>query len=269
MRTSLPCHRISVWFGGPQHRVRLRGPRAQGLAGVTCSAHAGGVSAELLWTLIPLAAVIALSPIHLIPAVLMIFSPRAGASSAGYVAAWVAGLLLLTSSCAAVAVVADHSGLVGADGAFAATGGPVSPSTAKVILGVLLVLVGLRRWLRRQGHGGPPRWVTSLASLNPRGAAKVGLLLSLANPKVMLMAGAAGLAIGAGAGIGHGSVALFVALASVTVVLPLLGYLVWGERFKAPLARVRDQLLDNHAGAMAVMIGALGLIVMVEGLAGL
>lgn len=41
------------------------------------------------------------------------------------------------------------------------------------------------------------------------------------------------------------------------------------ERFKAPLARVRDQLLDNHAGAMAVMIGALGLIVMVEGLAGL
>ena len=94
------------------------------------------MSAELLWTLIPLAAVIALSPIHPIPAVLMIFSPRAGASSAGYVAAWVAGLLLLTLPCAAVAVVADHSGL-GSRRRLRRDRGPVSPSTAKVILGVL------------------------------------------------------------------------------------------------------------------------------------
>ena len=242
-------------------------PQAQGLAGVTGSAHAGGVSAELLWTLIPLAAVIALSPIHLIPAVLMIFSPRAGASSAGYVAAWVAGLLLLTSACVAVAVLAGHSGLVGTDGAFTPRPRPVTPSTAKVILGVLLVLVGLRRWLRRQGHGGPPRWVTSLASLNPRERRRWGCCCRW-RIESDADGGAAGLAIRAGAGMGHGSVALFVALASVTVVLPPL-VTWWGERFKVPLARVRDQLLDNHATAMAVMIGALGVIVMVEGLAGL
>lgn len=217
-----------------------------------------------------MAVVIALSPVHLIPAVMVVFSPRAGASSAGFVAGWVGGLLLVTSIGVALALGLDGVGAL-------ADGGQDWQSTAKVIVGALLTLAGLRRWITRASHGDPPRWVGSLGAVTPRGAVKLGLLLSLVNPKVLLVAGAAGAAIGSAAvvgevaagGLGNGAVALFVTLASVTVVLPMLGYLVWGERFKVPLAVVRDQLLGNHAVAMAVMIGGLGVVVLAEGLLGL
>lgn len=226
------------------------------------------MAGELSWSLLPLAVLIALSPIHLIPAVMVVLGPRAGASSAAYVTAWVAGLLLVTTASVVVALV------IGLRGGVVLAAGHEWQATAKVVVGALLMLAGLRRWFTRAGHGDPPRWLGSLGAVTPRGAVKLGLLLSLANPKVLLVATAAGATIGSAAaaggeavgGLGDGAVALFVVVASATVVLPMLGHLIVGEGFNGRLAKVRDQLLGNHAAAMAVMFTGLGAVVLVEGL---
>ncbi|MDQ1248618.1 MAG: hypothetical protein QG597_2991 [Actinomycetota bacterium] len=174
------------------------------------------MAGELSWSLLPLAVLIALSPIHLIPAVMVVLGPRAGASSAAYVTAWVAGLLLVTTASVVVALVIGLRG------------------------GVVLAA----------GH----EW---------QATAKVLLVATAAGATIGSAAAAGGEAVG---GLGDGAVALFVVVASATVVLPMLGHLIVGEGFNGRLAKVRDQLLGNHAAAMAVMFTGLGAVVLVEGL---
>jgi cadmium resistance protein CadD (predicted permease) len=89
---------------------------------------------------------------------------------------------------------------------------------------------------------------------------------------VLLLAAAAGLGLGS-AGLPPGEVvvgALVTALvASVTVILPLVAYLVLGQRAMPPLTRARDWLERNNAVVMAVVFAVLGVVVLLEGLTGL
>lgn len=70
-----------------------------------------------------------------------------------------------------------------------------------------------------------PRWIKSLSKLTPIRAAGAGLALTVANPKVLFICAAAGLAI-ATAGLGRAdawlALAWYVAVAGSTVAIPIL-----------------------------------------------
>jgi hypothetical protein len=64
-------------------------------------------------------------------------------------------------------------------------------------------------------------------------------------------------------------VALFTAIASTTVALPMLAYAIGGDRVLAPLGRARDWLDAHNAAVMAGVLVVIGGVLLVRGLTGL
>lgn len=215
---------------------------------------------EVLGEVVPLAIAVAASPFPIIPAVLLLFTPRARAGSLGLILGWLGGVLLAAGAFVLLATAIER------------TDEPPSwASWVRIGLGLLLIALGVRKWLTRNRKGDEPAWMQSIEGLTPRTAARLGFLLSAANPKVLMLTAAAGLAIGsAGLPTTEVLVGLFVftAIAASTVTLPLLLYTVFGERILVPLGRVRQWLQDNNAAVMAVVVVLIGGYLTAKGLAG-
>lgn len=206
-----------------------------------------------------LALVIALSPFTLIPALFMQFAPRVHAAGGAFLAGWVVGVSVPVSVCVALTPLVQRL-----------EGGHTWTAWVRIALGTLLVLLGLRQWLVRHGKAAPA-WMRLLSDATPARALRLGLLLSLLNPKVFLLSAAAGIAVATAdpsPGSAVAAVALFVGCAASTVVLPVLLRLGLGKRVVGPLARARALLERNAAAVMAVVIAAIGVLVLAEGLAG-
>ncbi len=211
--------------------------------------------------LVPIAVVIAASPFPVIPAILLVLTPRATANAGAFLGGWATGILAGTAAFIALAAVVE-----GFDEP------PTWASWARVALGAALVVLGVRQWLSRGDTGEAPAWMRSLDESTPGSAARLGVLLSAANPKILLLTAAAGLTI-ADAGLSPSAVALTVLLfalaGSVTVALPLLLYVVLGERATVPLRRVEEWLEAHNATVMAVVIVAIGAVLLAKGIGGL
>ncbi|MEU3298963.1 GAP family protein [Streptomyces sp. NPDC006678] len=203
------------------------------------------------------ALVIAVSPFTLIPALFMQFTPRPRATSSAFLAGWVIGIVVPAGACAALASVVQRP-----------SDGHTWVAWARVGVGTFLILLGLRQWLTR--HGRPaPGWMRLLADASPSKAFRLGMLLSVANPKILLLSAAAGLAIGSAASSTTSAVVPFVVFtvcAASTVALPVVLQAVLGERVLAPLTTARGWLEKQAAGVMAVVIAAIGVLVLCEGL---
>ena len=145
-------------------------------------------------------------------------------------------------------------------------------SWARLLIGVALVVLGLSRWRERHELHDTPAWMAALNEATPGSAVRLGVLLSAANPKVLLLAAAGGVVIGS-AGLSTTetlvSVTAFTAIAAVTVALPVLLFIVLGERILVPLGRARDWLDANNAAVMAAVITVIGVLLAYKGYSGL
>ena len=190
--------------------------------GATVCGVTGSWSSELT-ALVPLALVIALSPITVIPAVLVLQAPRPRPSSLAFLGGWVLGLAALTALCVAA------SGLLGG----LHKSPPAWASWLRVVLGSALILFGIYRWLTRHGHTESPGWMRSFATITPARAAITAAALVVIRPDVLLICVPAGLAIG-GSGLGVAgdwiAAAFFVAIAASSVAIPILAYAAAGHR---------------------------------------
>lgn len=219
-----------------------------------------GVGAVLV-DVLPIALGIAASPFPIIPAILLLFTARAKATSSSFLLGWVVGISVATG---AFVLLAEVLGTRDQPAAWA--------SWARIALGAVLVVLGVRQWLSRGAKESAPRWMQSIADATPGTALRLGLVLSAANPKILLLAAAGGLAIGSSELDARGvalAVALFTAVAASTVAIPVLLYLVRGERILGPLGVARDWLQANNAAVMAVVIVVIGVLLLVKGLGAL
>ena len=216
--------------------------------------------AEVLTEVLALGIAVAASPFPIIPAILLLFTPRARATSFGFVAGWVIGVLVATGVFIALAAIVEL-----------ANEPPTWASWTRIVIGAALLALGVRRWLTRGRQQEAPAWMQSVDRLTPPTALRLGLLLSAANPKVLLLTAAAGLSIGAADLTSTQTVittVVFTLVAAISVVLPVLLYLVAGERILGPLGSVRSWLQDNNAAVMAVVILVIGALLLVKGLQG-
>jgi threonine/homoserine/homoserine lactone efflux protein len=209
--------------------------------------------------ILPLALGVAISPIPIIAAILMLFSPRAAGTSSGFLAGWILGIVAATGICTALAG--------------SLTGGQTSAGTSwtKVGLGVLLLAVGARQWRGRGGEHATPKWMTAIDSITPVKAFGLGFLLAAVNPKNLLMAIAAGVVIGS-AGLSTGDevivVAVFTVIAASTVAVPVIAYLFAADRMRGPLDRLKSRLLENNTTVMSVLILVIGVVLIGKGIGG-
>lgn len=210
---------------------------------------------------VPLAIAIAASPFTIIPAILLLFTPRARATSLAFLAAWVVAL---------AAGVTVFVLLAGKIQGFEET--PTWVAWTRIVLGGALVVFGVRQWLTRHQPKPPPAWMHRIETATPRTAVRLALLLAYANPKVLLLTAAAGLSIGA-AELGSRdtavAIAVFTAVAAISVAVPVILYAILGERMLGPLTRVRDWLERNNAVVMSIVITLIGVMVLAEGVGGL
>ena len=214
---------------------------------------------SVLTKLIPLGLVIALSPITVIPAVLVLHAPRPRPASVAFLTGWVLGLIALT------AAFVGASDLLGG----LQQTPPHWASWVRVVLGSALIAFGIYTWLTRQRHRDTPGWLRSFSKLSPVRAAVTGAALVAIRPEVLIMCAAAGLAIGTG-GLSTAAVwisgLVFVIVSASTVAVPILGFLAAGDRLDDTLERVKVWMEENHAAMMAVILVVIGLIVLYNGI---
>lgn len=213
--------------------------------------------------ILPLAIGVAISPIPIIAAVLMLLSPRAKSTGVGFAAGWVVGILVVVVIFTLLASIIPQGD--------ADDPKPIS-GTIKIILGVLLLLLAIRQWRSRPAAGeepGMPKWMGAIDSMTAIRGFVLGLLLSGPNPKNLLMGVGAGVAIGStGLTVGESIVVIVVytVLAALTVLVPVIAYLVASERMAGPLGVLRTWLVHNNATVMAVLLLVIGVVVIGKGL---
>jgi threonine/homoserine/homoserine lactone efflux protein len=219
----------------------------------------GGVIGEIL----PLALGVAISPIPIIAAILMLLSPKAKGTSVGFLVGWIAGIVV-----ASVAFTLLSAVLPGND---ADASNPVQ-GTMKLVLGVLLILLAARQWRGRpRGQGEPelPKWMSAIDTLTPVKGAGLGFLLSALNPKNLIMAAGAGITIG-GSDLGNGQtvvvIVVFTVIAASTVAVPVIAYLAAAGRMAQPLEELREWLVRENAVVMAILLLVIGVVMIGKGI---
>jgi len=218
---------------------------------------------SVIGDLLPLAIGIAISPLSIIAAILMILSPRAHLISVPFLVGWIVGVGVTT----AVFIVVGS------------TASPGDPNESKPVTGVILLLLGgtmlylaWRQWRGRPRAGEPaerPGWMNAIDHMSAARAFGFSILLSALTLKNVMYEASAGVVIG-NADLSLGSklivLAIFVVLASVTVGGPIIAYSVAPDRFAAPLESVRRWLEANNATIMTIVLFLIGVDVVGKGL---
>jgi threonine/homoserine/homoserine lactone efflux protein len=219
-----------------------------------------GSWAAVLGQLIPLALVVAMSPLTIIPAiVLLLQSDRARPTGLTFMSGWLLGLAATTAVFVQLPRLLDGLNRPA----------PTWAAWVRIAVGIALVALGVWRWVTRHQVTKQPAWLSRLSRMTPPGAAAVGLGLILVNPKVLVMNAAAGLVIGtAGVGVPGAwlAVAYYTVLAGSSVVVPILAYAVAGERVDHQLDRVKRWMERQHAVLMAGFLAVVGLLLVYTGI---
>ena len=195
---------------------------------------------------------VAISPVPIIALILMLFSNKAKANSLSFLAGWIIGL-----TAAGLLVLA--LGLEASDGTPSTTSGWI-----KIALGALFLFLAAKQWQSRPKHGQQaetPKWMEDVVEYNSGKAFGLGFILSALNPKNL------GLTIAATASIGASGLdtteelivlAVFVLIASLTIIAPVAIYLIMGSKATAPLNEAKTWLIDNNNTVMFVLFLVIG-----------
>ena len=106
----------------------------------------------------------------------------------------------------------------------------------------------------------------------PGKALVLGVLLSAVVPKNLLLAISAGVIVGeARLSVGQASVVivLFTAIATSTVVVPVVANVVAPSRTRGPFERLREWLVENNVAIMVLVLLVIGVVMIGNGIASL
>jgi hypothetical protein len=214
----------------------------------------------VLGQLIPLALVVALSPLTIIPAIVLVLqSDRARSTGLAFLSGWLCGLAATTAVFVQLPRLLDGFNRPA----------PGWAAWVRIAVGVALVAFAGWRWVTRHRVTKQPAWLNRLSRMTPVGAAAIGFGLILVNPKVLVMNAAAGLAIGtAGWGVAGTwlAVAYYTVLAGSTVLIPILAYAIAGQRVDHQLVRLKQWMERQHAVLMAGFLSVVGLLLVYTGI---
>ena len=219
---------------------------------------------EAIGSILPLAVAAAISPFPIIGVVLMLTTPRARVNGPLFIVGWLVGL-----------------GVVGAIGltlAGAAAGDDGETSTfvtvVKVVLGLALVLLAVQQWRRRPAAGESPElptWMSAVDDFTPVRATVMGFVLSALNPKNLILTLAATASIAA-TSLSTGDqvivFAVYVAIATLGVGIPVVTYFVMGERSATVLEDLKTWLSVHNSAIMAVILLVIGVKILGDALTG-
>ncbi|MFF3841544.1 GAP family protein [Streptomyces sp. NPDC001930] len=220
---------------------------------------------EAIGAVLPAALAVGLSPFPVVAVVLLLAGRHGRRNGLLFAAGWVAGLAVVAVLVAVVFRGADD---------------PESTSSAvadwlRVAAGAALIVLGVRKWSLRPRDGeeaDEPGWMASLGEATAGRSLTLGVLLSGANPKNFVLTASAVTEIvetdvhGADFAV---AMAVYVILASCTVVGAVVAHLVGGQAARSFLDGVRRFMVTNSTVIMVVVLVLLGASILGDGLTGL
>jgi len=220
---------------------------------------------EAIGQTLPFAVGIALSPVPIIGVVLMLATPRARQNGLAFLLGWIVGL-----------AVAGTVVLLISGGADAGEGGDPSDwvNVVKLVLGVVLLWLGLKQWRSRPRAGEQatlPAWMERVDRFNAPRAMGLAVLLSAVNPKnlVLIVGAAAAIAQTAISGGDQAiALAIFVVLATLGPAIPVVIYIVMGERSRPLLDDLKGWMSRNSNAIMTVICLLLAAKLIGDGISG-
>ncbi|MCS6847596.1 MAG: GAP family protein [Anaerolineae bacterium] len=214
--------------------------------------------------ILPEAVGIALSPLPIIGLILILFTQQARKNSLMFTLGWLIGLAVV----AAIVLLLVQAGAITVGEETTKTG----VKWLALLLGLLLLFLAYRNWQKRPKAGEEPEtpeWMNKLDSVKPGAAFSLGAALSGVNPKNLLLNVAAATAI-AEAGLPTAgtiiTLIVYILIASVTLIGPVVYYLTAGARAEEVLNELKVWLIQNNATIMAVLLLLIGVKLVGQGL---
>jgi hypothetical protein len=214
--------------------------------------------------MLPMAVAIALNPLAIVAAVVLVLGDGGRLKAASFAA----GSLVTITTATTLAFLLVEAG-ADADPSETADGVDI----VQLVIGVGFWALAVVSWRSKRGEGsaGPAAGlVDRVARISPAGAFGLGLVQAVVVVKTIA------LAVGAGAQLGvsdvHGggavvAVAVFAFVATASLWAPVVGIVVGGDRVRAPMADVQRWLEENMATITVVVLVVLGAVLIGRGLA--
>ena len=218
---------------------------------------------QVVGTLLPLGLAISLSPFPIIMIVLLLGSKQPRANGLAFLLAWVLGI---SAVLAVLTLAMDWVESSTADSSGAIAG------VVRIVLGGGLLFLAARKAAKRFGGKGEnalPGWMASAESMVPGRSFVMGLLLSAANPKNLMLSAAAGVTIGAAELAGWSEFwagVFFVAIASASVIIPVACYVVAPRAMAKPLDAVKAWMSANHDVMTGLLLLVFGFVLIGNGI---
>ncbi len=209
---------------------------------------------------------VAISPVPIIAVILMLFSKKAKSNGPAFLLGWVAALCII---CTVVMLVGG--------GADVATSSGPSKGVAvfRILLGLLLLFGALKQWRKRPAPGEEPhmpKWMAGIDEFTTARSLMLGTALSGLNPKNLVLTLAAAMTVSQ-SGLSTASslvpLAVFVAIASLTVAIPVLLSAFAGAKAESILDAWKAWLTVNNATVMMVLLLVFGMALIGKGIGGL
>lgn len=220
---------------------------------------------QALADVLPLAVAIAIFPVPIIAAVVLVGSERGVAKGVAFVLAWCAGLVAVGLVVLLIAEAAD------------ATDGDERSTWVNVLLlclGLLALAAAAKQWRARPSageEGPPPGWMRTVDEFTTARAGAAGLALTALNPKnLLLTVGAAAEIAGAGLSAGQQAAVLltFVLVASLGVLIPVALAVALGAGSRRLLDGLRAWMARHNAVIMTALLLLIGAKLLVDAVSG-
>lgn len=219
---------------------------------------------DVLGDVIPFGIGVALSPFPIIAVLLLLTAPVGIRGGWLFLLGRAGGFAALTTVFALLTEVID-----------AAAESALPAAVLRVVLGAALIAFAVRKFVRRprgDDEAKLPGWMQSIEDMSGAASLRLGVVLTVANPKEIAFAAGAGLTIGGAFLPATQLVALggvFVLLACLSVGIPVLAVTLAGERVMPALRAARTWLVRNNAILMAVVLLVIGAMLLGSGISGL
>ncbi len=214
---------------------------------------------------LPFAVVVLVSPINIIAAILLLFSAKPVVNATSYLIGFVIGVAAIVGGLTALAGVIGLS--PGSDQSRGASG-------LLLALGVGLVVMAVRTFRHRPGPDAvadTPKWMEGIAGFGPGKSLLTGLAVGALNPKNIVVALAAAVAVSSAqlsTASQVGVLAVYVVIGSLGVASPIVAVLILGDRSQSLLEGWKSWLDRNNAAMMAVIYLVFGVILVGKGIGG-
>ena len=220
---------------------------------------------DAITAMFPAILAIALTPIQLVGAVLVLGGSHARTSGMTFLIGWLLGLTVVT---VVIILIIEKLG----------EGGRASSPLLhwlQLVVGLLLLWMALRLF-RGRPRGGiepePPKWLASIGEAGPMRAFAVGASMAVANPKIVALVVAAMTSLvylALSAGQVATVVLVFVMLGSSPIIAIVAAHRIGREAMGARIEALKRFLLRNNNLILAVVFAMLGVGVLGNGIAGL